>query len=214
MSLFLFLFIFVFSAVIYVLYFSYNFQTFIHKRNFKSFLINDFIGSVKGNFISSAYFASSHKIASKKEYNSFSIKHKLSFNNCYNIVNFKTVDADWELFFYLVKDGMKFGEILSIRCFPKTLKIKSEGNVEKNYSRLNTFTNNRYLTGVLETKQVNEYLKWLIRQNGDILLISNNNLHFKVFLNSKKISKTRLLDMVKAINGIKNQIYKEDNISY
>lgn len=214
MSFVIFLGIFVFSLVFYSFYVSYNFQIFLHKKKLKKILLSEFVDLVKGEFISSAYFSNSHKIVSEKEFRSFSNSHKLSFNKCYNIVKFKTSDAKWELFFHLVKEGLNFEEILSIRCFPNNLKIKSEGNIEKNYSRLNIFTNNRYLTGILENKIVKDYLKWLIRSNGDILLISNNDLHFKVFLGRKNISSSRMLDMIKAIHGVKNNVYKEDNLAY
>ncbi len=178
----------------------------------KTFL-QDFKNNVKGSFYKEALFANSHKIISKKEYESFSHKYKVNFSSCYNIIKFKTQDAEWELFFHLVKENYGFQEILNIRVFPKDIKIKSEGNVEKSYSRLNVFTNNSYLTHILETDGL-DYLKWLIRYNGDILLISPNNLHFKAFNVSKKVSVERIMDMIKSINALKRNIYQKDVIEY
>lgn len=180
----------------------------------KSIFLNEFVNSVKGEFFASAHFASSHKLVSNAEFRSFSNTHKLVFSKCFNVVKFKTADANWELFFHLVKEGGKFSEILNVRVFPKHIKIRSEGNVEKNYSRLNIFTNNRYLTSVLESQITNDFLKWLIRHNGDILLISHNNLHFKAFLMAKNLNVSRSMDMVKAMNGIKTEIYKLNTLEY
>ena len=59
-----------------------------------------------------------------------------------------------------------------------------------------------------------DYLKQLIRNNEDILLISINNLHFKATIKSKVLTSTRTMDMVKAMNSVKGQIYKEDIIEY
>jgi len=209
----LFLMIF-FSFVFYLLYNAYFFQLFLHKYRLRSSFVKNFQNSVKGNFHDEGYFGMSHPFVSKEEYKSFSNRYRVSFSKCYNVVLFKTPDANWELFFHLLKDGTVYSEIMTIRVFPKHLRIKSEGNIEKNYSRLNIFTNNRYLTSVLESQSTNDYLKWLIRHNGDILLVSHNNLHFKAFLTSKEFSEQRLLDMVKSLNGIKDAIYREDVIEY
>jgi len=207
-------FILVLSILIYTFYTNYFFQEYLHKKKIKSQILGDFIDSVKGEYIEKAYFAASHKLVSISQFKSFSNSHKLLFSKCYSIVKFKTQDADWELYFHLVKESGKYSEILNIRVFPKFYKLKSEGNVEKNYSRLNIFTNNRYLTGVLESPEVNDYLKWLIRHNGDILLVSNNNLHFKAFLTNKKLNSNRIMDMIKAINGIKSSVFRKEVIEY
>ncbi len=209
------LFLLVFSLfVLYLIINSYYFQVLLHRMRIRKNFINQFKLSVKGIYYPSGYFAISHHFVTPEEYRSFSNRHKLSFSKCYNIVTFKTTDANWELFFHLVKEGGSYSEILTIRVFPKNLRIKSEGNIEKNYSRLNIFTNNRYLTSILERKDTNDYLNWLIRHNGDILLISHNNLHFKAFLKSRKLSVNRALDMIKAMNGIKNNIYRDDVLEY
>jgi len=202
------------SLSIYILFNSYSFQIFLHKRKLKRNFLDNFISKVKGKYYKRGHFAISHHFVSEEKFKTFSNRHKISFSKCYNIITFKTPDANWELFFHLIKEGLSYTEILTIRVFPKHNRIKSEGNVEKNYSRLNIFTNNRYLTQVLESSQSKDYLKWLIRHNGDILLISNNNIHFKAFLNSGVLSVERALDMVKSLNGLKNKIYRENIIEY
>lgn len=212
--LFMILFLISLSLIfLYFFYTSYFFQFLLHRRKIKKAFIDDFVQNVKGHCQLTSYFGSSHKLVSKNEFNSFSNRHKLSFSLCHNVVKFKTADADWELFFNLIKEGIGFKEVFNLRVFPHTHLIKSEGNVEKNYSRLNVFTNNGYLTKILE-KDVSDNLKWLIRYNGDILLISSNNLHFKAFLDSKKLNVLRVMDMVKAMHSINSAIYKKDVIEY
>ena len=206
--------IFMLFILAYSFYNAYSFQLYLHKRKLKKTFVKGFKETVKGIFFESGYFAISHQFVKNDEYKSFSNRTKSLFSKCYNVILFKTDDANWELFFHIVRDGIKYSEIMTIRVFPKHLRIKSEGNVEKNYSRINIFTNNRYLTKILESQTTSDYLKWLIRHNGDILLISHNNLHFKAFLSPKKISEQRVLDMVKALNGIKNAIFRDDVLEY
>lgn len=211
---YLLLFVFVFSVFSYLIYNSYYFNIILHKKKLKNSFLTSFCDSVKGTFSESGYFAISHPVVPKNEFSSFSNRHKMSFSKCYSIVKFKTTDANWELFFHLIKEDSKFSEVLTIRVFPKTYRIKSEGNVEKNYSRLNIFTNNRYLTHILEMTETRDSLKWLIRYNGDILLVSGNNLHFKAFLSNGDLSAQRVLDMVKSMNSIKDKIFKKDVLEY
>ncbi|MDA3855213.1 MAG: hypothetical protein PF569_03060 [Candidatus Woesearchaeota archaeon] len=197
----------------YFFYTGYFFQFILHKYRVKNSFIEEFNKNVKGRYASTSYFGNSHKLVSKAEFHSFSNKHKINFSMCHNIVRFKTADSEWEIFFNLIKEGVGFREVFNLRVFPRSHLIKSEGNVEKNYSRLNVFTNNSYLTKILE-KDTIDNLKWLIRYNGDILLISPNNLHFKAFLDSQKLNVGRVMDMVKAMNNINSSIYKEDVIEY
>lgn len=205
--------LFISILFLYFTYTSYFFQLFIHKHKIKKKFLEDFKGKVRGNFQKEGYFGTSHKIISKKEYKALSNKQKPNFSKCYNIIRFKTADIEWELYYNLLKEGIGFQEILNIRVFPRFLKIKSEGNVEKNYGRLNVFTNNSYLTHILET-DTTDYLKWLLRYDGDMLLISHNNLHFKAFKSSNKLGVARSMDIVKSLNGIKRSIYRKDVIEY
>ena len=198
----------------YFVYSSFYFQTLIYRKKLKKPFKEDFKIKVKGEFLSDAYFATSHRLVTPAEHNTYFQRHKVIFSKCYNVIRFKTQDAHWELFFHLVKDGAVFSEQMSLRVFPIKNRIKSEGNVEKNYSRLNIFTNNRYLTGILEESDTKDYLKWLIRHNEDILLISHNNLHFKAFINTNRLTVKRTMDMVKALNVIKNKIFRDDVLEY
>jgi len=200
-------------VLILFLYNTYFFQFFMHKMKIKKTFLEDFRKSTRGRFIDQAYFAPSHKIISNREFNSFTNKQKMNFSKCYNVITFKTGDVEWELFFHIIKEGLKFTEVLNLRAFPINASIKSEGNVERNYSRVNVFTNNHYLTNVLEVGVNNDVL-WLMRYDGDMLLISCNNLHFKAVVDCKKISLSRAMDMVKALNGIKQGIYRKDIIEY
>lgn len=202
-----------FLIIFYFFYKSYTFQLFLHKNSMKKFFVENFKDKVKGKYIDKGYFASSHKIISDLEYNNLSNSQKINFSKCYNIISFKTKDAKMEIFFNLIREGLTFVEVFNLRIFPNDVIIKSQGNVEKNFSRINVFTNNRYLTKILETTS-QEDLKWLIRYNGDILLISGNNLHFKAMLGSSKLSSQRVLDMVKSMYNIKFQIYKKDILEY
>lgn len=179
--------IFCIIFAMYIFFTSYTFQKLRYQRRIKKGFLNEFVTLVKGEYVSSAYFATSHPVISKTEFKSSSTKHKIQFTQCYNVVLFKTEDADWELFFYLVKEGLVYSQIMALRMFPKHTHIKSEGNVEKTYGRLNIFTNNRYLTGILEENETMDYLRWLIRYNDDILYVLPNNLHYKIFLSDPKI---------------------------
>lgn len=202
-----------FLLVGFYFYKTYGVQLFLHKRKVKKMFLNEFKVATKGRFVAEGYFAPSHKIISMHEYNALPNKQKMNFSKCYNVIIFKTPGAEWELFFHLIKEGLSFTEILSVRVFPEHYTIRSEGNVEKTYGRVNVFTNNHYLTKVLET-QVNNFVVWLMRYDGDMLLISHNNLHFKAFVDSNKMSANRGMDMVKCMNGIKNVIYKKDVLEY
>jgi len=131
-------------------------------------------------------------------------------------VKFKTEDANWELFFHLVKDSSVFSEILNIRVFPKHNHIKSVGNAERDYSRLNIFTNNQYLSRILESSNIFDDLNWLIKNHGDIVLVNHNSIHFKAFIDSKddSLNSKLALEMIHAINEIKNKVYKPGILEY
>lgn len=214
MWIILFLFILLLSTIGYVMLTNYNVQQLYRKSKIKNNLIMPLKQEVKGKYQPYAYYSNSHKIVLPGQYKGFSYHHRTNFSLCYNALKFRTQFADMELFFSLIKEGTKFVEVLNVRIFPYEKTIKSEGNVEKNYSRLSIFTNNKYLTELLEHDPVKDHLKWLLRYNGDILLISKNNLHFKAFLDPKNLSVERVLDIIKALHFISTHIYKKENISY
>ncbi len=201
------------SLGIYLIYTNYFFQFHLHKLKIKNDFLEVFLSSVKGNYISEAYFASSHRIIPKIEYKIYSNREKIHFTKCYNVITFKTDDANWEFYFYLIKEGIRYVEVMSIRVFPKKNKIRSEGNVEKTFSRLSFFTNNRYLTQILEIPQVNSHLLKILVNNGDILLINHNSLQLKIF-NYKNFDSKKIMDLIKSIHFVKNHIFKDDVIEY
>jgi len=206
--------IFLISVVIYVSLTNYKIQLLIRRNSFNKTVFNKILEGVKGRFCKVGYYSTNHKVVLKGEYKSFTNRHKVNFSQCFDIIRFKTQFGHMELFFSLIRENLRFYEVLNLRIFPYESFIKSEGNVEKNYSRLNIFTNNKYLTELLETHEMRELLNWLIRYNGDILLISKNNLHFKAFVNPKKLSYERIMDMIKVIHMIAVKIYKGKHIEY
>lgn len=214
MSFVFFLLLFFLFLLLYLLYSSFSVQSFVRRKKILRSLVYPFKEKVKGFYIPKGFFAVGHRVVSFSKYDSYTVRNKRLFTNCFNVVTFKTEHSNWELFFYLIKDGPKFNEIMTIRVFPKGKRIRSEGNVEKNYGKLNIYTNNRYLTSILEEPTNRDYLKWLLRYNEDILLISHNNLHFKAFIEPSKLSISRLMDIIKALNAIEKSIYKEDTIEY
>ncbi len=200
--------------ILFLIYYSHFSQVIIHKKNKKEF-IQRLKNKVKGIQISKGYFAISHKIITENEFKLLTRTQKLKYSSCYNIIIFKTEHAHWELFFHLIKDGTFYSQILNLRVFPIKNHIKTEGNIEKNYTRLNIFTNSRYLSAILESSELTPLLKWLIKNNGDILLVNHTNLHFKAFLNSTtNLNIDDGMNMIKTMNEIRNKIYKKGILEY
>lgn len=213
-ELFILLTLLLISIVIYILYTSFWIQVLFRKAKYRTLILKKIAKDTNATYYDTAYFATSHKLITKKEYASFSGRHKFAFTKCYNALRFKTADAQWELFFYLVKEGITFSEIITIRVFPFKNKIKSEGNIEKTFSRLNIVTNNRYLSELLEKEENKVYLNWLLKKSGEILLVTHNNLHFKAFVDSEKLTSKRIHEMVRVINTLQKRIYKEGVLEY
>lgn len=209
-----FFFIFVILFGIFALYNSFSFQIFWRKQRNKRVFLEDFISKVRGNYLSSGFFTISHQVLSQKEFKGLTIKQKKNYGLCYSVVKFKTIDAQWELFFHLIKDGVTFSEIMTVRVFPNHERIHSEANIEKIHSRLNIFTNNQYLSSILESSATKEHLDWLMRNNNDILLVLHNNLHYKIYLDNSSIGTDRGLELIKGLNFIKNKVYKKGIIGY
>lgn len=213
-GLFILLTLFLISVIIYVLYTSFWIQILFRKAKYKALVLKKIAKDTNAMYYDTAYFATSHKFITKKEYSAFSGRHKLAFTKCYNALKFKTSDAQWEVFFHLVKEGLTFSEIITIRVFPFRHKIKSEGNIEKTLSRLNIVTNNRYLSELLQNSENKAYLNWLLKKSGEILLVTHNNLHFKAFVDSEKLTSKRVHEMIRAINTLQKRIYKEGVLEY
>lgn len=206
--------IFILCVLFYIAYSSYTLQFLYKRRKLDKKILNDFLKNVKGDFNSKGYFAPSHKFIRVQEYKSYSKRHQMPFSLCYNVVTFRTPDANFEFFFHMVKESGRFSEVMNLRVFPKHNRIKSEGNVDKNYSRLNIYSNNRYLTAILESSDIQTHLKELLRSDGDIMVICENNMHYKIFVDSKSLSVQRIMDMIKSINYVKNKIYKDNVLEY
>ncbi len=206
--------LFVVFLGIYILYNSFTFQIFIRKVRVKNKVLDEFVSKVRGTYVSSGYFSLSHKIIYEKEYISLSNRVKKEYGNCYNVVKFRTADANWELFFHLLKEGLKFSEIMTVRVFPNDIKIRSEGNIEKIHSRLNIFTNNQYLSRILEDSHMKNHLNFLLQSNGDMGLIAHNNIHFKTFTSGVSVEVNDILEIIKSINYIKNKVYVKGVMEY
>lgn len=212
--MFIFFAIFLLALIAFILYTNYDVQIYLHRKSIKSSQLQEFISQVNGKYYKKAYFAKNHKVITDKDHNMYYSRHRLSFSKCYNCVTFKTKDASWELFFSLVKDGAVYSEIMSIRVFPHGNRIRSEGTIEKNFSRIHVLTNSRYLTDLLEEETSQTYLNWLLHKNDDILLVSHNMLQYKTFVDSKELRSKKVLKSLKAIHAIKNIIYRKGVIEY
>ena len=206
--------IFLITLLFYISYTSFAFQVWRRRNKYKTLIMKEIAKKTKATYFPTAHFATSHKLVSRKGHKSFSRRHKIAFSECYNAITFKTPEANWELFFHLVKEGVSFSEIITIRAFSNKYKIRSEANVERVHSRLNSVANNKYLADILESKEVKTYLEWLLKKNGEILLVSHNNLHFKAFVDTEKLDEKRIMEMIKVINMIHKKIYKSDVLEY
>lgn len=207
--------IFALSFFTYQFVTSYRFQVLLSKRRIKAQFLGKFIPQVKGVFFDEAYYSSSHKIVTPKEFQNMTPNNRAQFSKCFSAVTFKTTESSWELYFYLVKDGIKYTEVLVLRTFPKDLKIRSEGFAERAHSRVNVLTNNRYLTQILEGAEVKELLRWVLRHTGDSLYVNHNNISFRaVQTKTQRVSADRAMEVVKGIHNIKNRIYKKGILEY
>ncbi len=206
--------LFLIIIVSYIAYTSYSIQLFFHKQRLKNFLLKTILNKLKGKYISQAYFASSHKTIPPSQFKTLSNKQKTHFSHCYNLIKFKTSDSNWELFFHLVKEGTVYNEILNLRVFPITAKIRSEANIEKSFGKLNIFANNKYLADTLEIKSIKEVLSNLLDHSEDIILISHNCIHYKTFSDPNMLNENKLMEIIKELNHVKNKIYKENTFNY
>lgn len=203
------------SLTLYVVYSSYFFQSYVRMKRIEKNFLPNFLSKVKGSHTQKAYFEPFYMAIKKEDFLQLSNSRKANFSKCYNLVTFKTPDANWELFFYVIKEGLIFREVMTIRIFPKNFKIRSEGSIEKNHSRLNILTNNRYLSNILEAMDSRDTLKWILRKHGDTLYVNNRDLTYKISIESKTlISVDRVMDIIKALNITKSKIYKKDTLEY
>ena len=205
----------VLSLITFSVFTSYSFQILIRKKKIKKIFLDDFTSKVKGTSYDHGYFTNGHRLIFEDEYKHLPNSRKINYTMCYDIISFKTSEADWELFFHLVKEGLSFTQIITIRSFSKYHGIKSEATIEKTYSRLNILANNRYLANILETPDIKDSFKWLLRKTADSVYVSHRDISFRGIVDSKNMmSKDRAMDMVKSLNHIKNKIYRKNVIEY
>lgn len=217
MLLFILLGIFFVSLLTFIVMTSYPVQIELHRVSARRHCVYGFRQQVKGRYRSSGYFGISHRIISPKQFKNLSRRHRSNFYHCYNIVTFKTAEADWEVFFYLIREGVHYSENMGIRCFPRhQVMIKSEGNAERVRGGINVFSNNRYLAEVLEEKDNRELLDTLLRHEYDMLQVLPNNLYSKSFLDKRRqtMSAQRMLEMIRNMDRIRSNVYRKEVIEY
>ena len=167
---------------------------------------------VKGKIIKKGYFSQNQEILKPNAFKNLRISDQKKYSQCYNILKFQTENSNWELFFYIVKEGFTYSEILSIRSFPKYKIISQEASVERVNGHISIFSSSRILCEVLEEKDSINAFEWIIRTNTDSFLIQNNNLTFKIFCTDKTVTQKKILDYIKVINHIKNKVFKKENL--
>lgn len=203
------------SLVLYIIFTSYTFQVFLHKSKYKKKFLNEFAPKVKGKYYEEAFYSETGPIILRYEFKGLPKREQVNLFKCYNVVTFRTPDANWELFFSLVKEGIFFKEVMMVRVFPLQKRIRSEASIEKTHSLVNVLANNRYLSEVLEDAELKDTFKWLLRKNRDMLHIMHNNMNYKIMIGEgKKITVSRLLDIVRSLHTIKNRIYRREVLEY
>lgn len=199
--------IFSISLTIYILYNSHTFQIFIRTKSKHQELTQKLQPQTKGEYISKGYFSSEHKIIKKKQYSTLFKRQKINLTPCYAILKFQTIDANWELFFTLIKESGKFKEYMVLRCYPFQNHITSRASIEKIHSKIEPYSNKHALMQKLNKHPMHQILNQLLIENGEILNINSNNILYKGLLLNNKISKTKILHKINHINAIKDQIY-------
>jgi hypothetical protein len=199
---------------VFILYNSYFFQSLLKQFISKNKFSNEFKERVKGKYYSKGHYNADFEFLSSRDYIQLKRRNKVEYRSCYNAVSFKTVDSVWELFFVLERDGIRYKEKLILRCFPYNMRIKSEGTAEKSLSRLHVFSNNRYLSGIIEGAELSEIFESILKYNGDIIHIYNNNLSCKLNFNYKEISVDDVMSMINKIHTVKNKVYRRGIMEY
>lgn len=212
--MYLFVIILLLIIVFYLIFITFDFQLFYHRVRSNKSVLQMLAKKFEGRFYTKAFFAQNHKLIDQKGKNHYYHRDQLKFIHCYNAVYFHSKNAYWEVFFHLVKDGSMYSEIMSLRVFPNFYKIKSQGSVERTISGISVLTNNRYLTDLLESEELHHNLDKLVVKTDDILYIAHNSLHFKTFVDSKRITQKEILSKIKYLNEIKNSIFVKDRIEY
>ncbi|MFT4244013.1 MAG: hypothetical protein ACMXYB_00995 [Candidatus Woesearchaeota archaeon] len=204
----------VFILLLVLFYHSQSFWivSFYRRKFGYSNIIFEIKEDVKGRIIEKGYFSQNQEILIPNAFKNLRISEQRKYSQCYNILKFQTENSNWELFFYIVKEGFTYNEILSIRTFPKYKIISQEASVERVNGYISIFSSSRFLCEILEEKDSINAFEWIIRTNTDSFLIQNNNLTFKLFCTKKTINQKKILDYIKVINHIKNKVFEKENL--
>lgn len=203
------------AFAVYIIYTNYTIQVILRKIKRKSEFIDKFVGNVRGVAHSVGYFAPNEKVIFTNDFKALSNRLKVNYSLCYDVVIFNTPDCEWELFFHLVKEGVSFKEIMTIRCFSKHYRLKSEASVEKNYGRVNILANNRYLGNILEHLESRGTLKDVLKKTGDSMYFNGRIMSYKIHATRKdNINSDTVLEIITGLDKIKNSIFKKDTLEY
>ena len=197
----------------YILFNSYFVQVRFRKYISRKSFVLDFRDRVKGRFHSEGHYNIHSDFLTSVEYKKLKRRTRVDYRSCYDAILFKTQDADWELFFVLERHGIKYKERVILRAFPYHLRIKSEGTVERSMSQLNMYSNNRYLSGVIEGPEMNGLFHDILKVHSDILHIYENNL----FCNLKfrdDLTVDFLMEVVSKMHVIRNKVYRKGIMEY
>ena len=197
-----------YAAQSYILYFWY-------RKNFGfSNLIHQLQEELNATYSKVGYFAQNSKIITPHAYKNLSNKYKVQYTQCYNILKFKTQEVEWEIYLYLVREGFVYNEILIIRAFPKNKILSKESSIERIRGHISIFSNSRYLSEVLEDKNMVSKFEWLIRNDSDSLLILSNNIMFKAFSDNKIMNSQKILNILKIIQNVKKKVFDKDTLKF
>ena len=198
--------LFVISFTSYILYNNYSFQVFIRNNLRKTQLIS-LTQQTSGNYIKCAYFSSGHYITLNSEFKKLLMRQKADLVRCYSIITFKTIDADWELFFTLTRDSGRFIENIYLKCYPHNQKIHSKVSVEKIHSKLEVYATHHALMQILNSQKCMGNLNSILTLHEETFNVGVRYLQYKGNLKFENISKTKILHKISHINEVKNQIY-------
>jgi hypothetical protein len=198
--------LFVISLTSHILYNNYSFQVFI-RNSLRKKQLKSLTQQTSGNYIGSAYFSSGHRITLNSEFKKLLMRQKVDLIRCYSIITFKTIDANWELFFTLTKDSGRFIENIYLKCYPHNQKINSKVSVEKIHSKLEVYATHHALMQILNSQRCMWNLNSILTLHEETFNIGVRYLQYKGNLKFENISKTKILHKISHINEVKNQIY-------
>lgn len=197
-----------YAAQSYILYFWY-------RKNFGySKLFYQLQEELNATYSKVGYFTQGSKTITPYAYKNLSNKYKVQYTQCYNILKFKSKEVEWEIFLYLVREGFVYNEILIVRAFPTNKMISRESNIERIRGHISIFSNSRYLSEILEHKDMISRFEWLIRNDSDSLLILSNNIMFKGFSDNKIMDVKKILNTLKIIQNIKKKVFDKDTVKF